>query len=72
MFEIRLEKPLIPKRPPEELARRVAEYIPPRPLFPKRTDGAQRVIILKIMLQLNHKILVECNFKNASCLIIDN
>ena len=22
---------------------RVAEYIPPRPLFPKRTDGAQRV-----------------------------
>ena len=23
---------------------RVAEYIPPRPLFPKRTDGAQRVI----------------------------
>ena len=24
---------------------RVAEYIPPRPLFPKRTDGAQRVII---------------------------
>ena len=23
--------------------RRVAEYIPPRPMFPKRTDGAQRV-----------------------------
>ncbi|XP_060604478.1 cilia- and flagella-associated protein 70-like isoform X6 [Ruditapes philippinarum] len=44
MFEIRLEKPLIPKRPPEELARRVAEYIPPRPLFPKRTDGAQRAV----------------------------
>lgn len=43
MFEICLTRPLIPKRPPEELARRVAEYIPPRPLFPKRTDGAQRV-----------------------------
>ena len=42
-FEICLTRPLIPKRPPEELARRVAEYIPPRPLFPKRTDGAQRV-----------------------------
>lgn len=45
MFEICLSQPLIPKRPAEELARRVAEYIPPRPLFPKRTDGAQRVMI---------------------------
>ncbi|KAH3852510.1 hypothetical protein DPMN_095020, partial [Dreissena polymorpha] len=44
MFEISLSHPLIPKRPPEELARRVAEYIPPRPLFPKRTDGAQRAV----------------------------
>ncbi|KAL4238526.1 Cilia- and flagella-associated protein 70 [Mactra antiquata] len=44
MFEICLTRPLIPKRPPEELARRVAEYIPPRPLFPKRTDGAQRAV----------------------------
>ncbi|XP_061173813.1 cilia- and flagella-associated protein 70-like isoform X1 [Saccostrea echinata] len=44
MLEICLTRPLIPKRPPEELARRVAEYIPPRPLFPKRTDGAQRAV----------------------------
>ncbi|OWF40657.1 Tetratricopeptide repeat protein 18 [Mizuhopecten yessoensis] len=44
MLEISLTSPLIPKRPPEELARRVAEYIPPRPLFPKRTDGAQRSV----------------------------
>lgn len=44
MLEICLSHPLIPKRPPEELARRVAEYIPPRPLFPKRTDGAQRSV----------------------------
>ncbi|KAL3873547.1 hypothetical protein ACJMK2_036646 [Sinanodonta woodiana] len=44
LIEISLTRPLIPKRPPEELARRVAEYIPPRPLFPKRTDGAQRAV----------------------------
>lgn len=44
MIEISLAKPLVPKRPPEELARRVAEYIPPRPLFPKRTDGAIRAV----------------------------
>ncbi|XP_048244462.1 cilia- and flagella-associated protein 70-like isoform X2 [Haliotis rufescens] len=44
MLEINLERPLVPKRPPEELAKRVAELIPPRPLFPKRTDGAQRSV----------------------------
>ncbi|WAR19559.1 CFA70-like protein, partial [Mya arenaria] len=44
MIEISLSQPLIHKRPPEELARKVAEYIPPRPLFPKRTDGAQRAV----------------------------
>ncbi|CAC5385602.1 Cilia- and flagella-associated protein 70 [Mytilus coruscus] len=44
MLEICLAHPLIPKRPAEELARRVAEYIPPRPLFPKRTDGAVRSV----------------------------
>ncbi|XP_035827894.1 cilia- and flagella-associated protein 70 isoform X2 [Aplysia californica] len=44
MMEICLDKPLVPKRPPEALARRVAELIPPRPMFPKRTDGAQRAV----------------------------
>ncbi|KAK3801767.1 hypothetical protein RRG08_048354 [Elysia crispata] len=44
MVEICLDKPLVPKRPPEALAKRVAELIPPRPLFPKRTDGAQRAV----------------------------
>jgi len=44
MVEICLDKPLVPKRPPEALARRVAELIPPRPMFPKRTDGAQRAV----------------------------
>ncbi|RUS91269.1 hypothetical protein EGW08_000981 [Elysia chlorotica] len=44
MVEICLDKPLVPKRPPEALAKRVAELIPPRPMFPKRTDGAQRAV----------------------------
>ncbi|ESO85468.1 hypothetical protein LOTGIDRAFT_229452 [Lottia gigantea] len=44
MLEIELDHPLIPKRKPEELARKVAEYIPPRPMFPKRTDGAARAV----------------------------
>ncbi|XP_041353572.1 cilia- and flagella-associated protein 70-like isoform X3 [Gigantopelta aegis] len=43
-LEFALTRPLVPKRPPEELARRVAEYIPPRPMFPKRTDGATRAV----------------------------
>ncbi|XP_064600847.1 cilia- and flagella-associated protein 70-like [Liolophura sinensis] len=44
MVEMTLSKPLVPKRPPEELAKRVSEYIPPRPLFPKRTNGAQKAV----------------------------
>ncbi|XP_064621218.1 cilia- and flagella-associated protein 70-like isoform X2 [Lineus longissimus] len=44
VIEICLTRPLVPKRPPEELARKVAEYIPPRPLFPKRTNGAQKSV----------------------------
>eukprot|EP00058_Branchiostoma_floridae_P027859 XP_002613350.1 hypothetical protein BRAFLDRAFT_118737 [Branchiostoma floridae] len=44
ILEFVLDKPLVPKRPPEELAKKVAEYIPPRPLFPRRTNGAQRAV----------------------------
>ncbi|XP_076442365.1 cilia- and flagella-associated protein 70-like isoform X3 [Babylonia areolata] len=44
MVDISLTSPLVPKRPPEELARRVAELIPPRPAFPKRTDCAERAV----------------------------
>ncbi|KAK2186875.1 hypothetical protein NP493_185g01050 [Ridgeia piscesae] len=44
MIEIELHRPLVPKRLPEELAQKVAEYIPPRPLFPKRTNGAQKSV----------------------------
>lgn len=44
MIDIKLSRPLIPKRPPEELARRVAELIPPRPAFPRRSDNAEKAV----------------------------
>ncbi|XP_070577266.1 cilia- and flagella-associated protein 70-like isoform X4 [Ptychodera flava] len=44
MLEITLQRPLVPKRPPEVLAKRVAELIPPRPLFARRTNGAERAV----------------------------
>ncbi|XP_071787792.1 cilia- and flagella-associated protein 70-like isoform X3 [Asterias amurensis] len=44
ILEFSLQRPMVPKRAPEELAKRVAEYIPPRPLFPRRTNGAQRAV----------------------------
>ncbi|XP_033101103.1 cilia- and flagella-associated protein 70-like isoform X2 [Anneissia japonica] len=43
-LEFVLKKPIVPKREPEELAKKVSEYIPPRPLFPRRTNGAQRAV----------------------------
>ncbi|XP_077996402.1 cilia- and flagella-associated protein 70-like isoform X2 [Glandiceps talaboti] len=44
MLEITLQRPLVPKRAPEVLAKKVAELIPPRPLFPRRTNGAERAV----------------------------
>ncbi|NWI09356.1 CFA70 protein, partial [Crypturellus soui] len=44
VMEIKLEKALVPKRLPEELARRVKEMIPPRPLLPRRTAGAEKAV----------------------------
>uniref|UniRef100_A0AAR2JS08 Cilia and flagella associated protein 70 n=1 Tax=Pygocentrus nattereri TaxID=42514 RepID=A0AAR2JS08_PYGNA len=44
VIEIALEKPLVPKRPPEELAKRVMELIPPRPPLPQRPAGAERAV----------------------------
>ncbi|CAG5132206.1 unnamed protein product [Candidula unifasciata] len=44
MIEFCLDKPLIPKRTTEALIKRVAELIPPRPLYPKRTDRAQKAV----------------------------
>uniref|UniRef100_W5LHU0 Cilia and flagella associated protein 70 n=1 Tax=Astyanax mexicanus TaxID=7994 RepID=W5LHU0_ASTMX len=44
IIEITLEKPLVPKRPLEELANRVKELIPPRPALPRRPAGAERAV----------------------------
>uniref|UniRef100_A0A8C6BH99 Cilia and flagella associated protein 70 n=1 Tax=Monodon monoceros TaxID=40151 RepID=A0A8C6BH99_MONMO len=44
VLEIELDKALVPKRMPEELARRVKEMIPPRPPLTRRTGGAQKAM----------------------------
>uniref|UniRef100_H3AYL6 Cilia and flagella associated protein 70 n=1 Tax=Latimeria chalumnae TaxID=7897 RepID=H3AYL6_LATCH len=44
LLEFALEKPLVPKRPPEELAKRVQDLIPPRPAVPRRYGGAQKAV----------------------------
>ncbi|XP_066546240.1 cilia- and flagella-associated protein 70 isoform X3 [Amia ocellicauda] len=44
VIEIALDRPLVPKRLPEELAKRVAELIPPRPPLPRRPAGAERAV----------------------------
>nr|KAF6322145.1 cilia and flagella associated protein 70 [Pipistrellus kuhlii] len=44
VLEIQLNKALVPKRLPEELAKRVKEMIPPRPPLTRRTGGAQKAV----------------------------
>ncbi|KAL1278809.1 hypothetical protein QQF64_025482 [Cirrhinus molitorella] len=44
IIEIAVEKPLVPRRPPEELAKRVIELVPPRPPLPRRPAGAERAV----------------------------
>ncbi|TRZ24200.1 hypothetical protein HGM15179_002886 [Zosterops borbonicus] len=44
VMEIKLDKPLVPKRLREELIRRVKELIPPRPELPRRTEGAKKAV----------------------------
>ncbi|XP_043568013.1 cilia- and flagella-associated protein 70 isoform X1 [Chiloscyllium plagiosum] len=44
VLEFTLSKPLVQKRLREELVQRVAEIIPPRPLFPRRTGGADKAV----------------------------
>uniref|UniRef100_A0A670K4E2 Cilia and flagella associated protein 70 n=1 Tax=Podarcis muralis TaxID=64176 RepID=A0A670K4E2_PODMU len=44
VIEFALDKPLVPKRLPEELASRVKEMIPPRPQLPRRTAGAKKAV----------------------------
>ncbi|NWR80560.1 CFA70 protein, partial [Centropus unirufus] len=44
MMEIKLDKALVPKRPHEELAKRVKEMIPPRPQLRPQTSGAKQAV----------------------------
>ncbi|XP_053131743.1 cilia- and flagella-associated protein 70 isoform X2 [Hemicordylus capensis] len=44
VMEFVLDKALVPKRLPEELASRVKEMIPPRPQLPRRTAGAKKAV----------------------------
>ncbi|NXD44663.1 CFA70 protein, partial [Copsychus sechellarum] len=44
VMEIKLDRPLVPKRLREELIRRVKELIPPRPALPPPTEGARKVV----------------------------
>ncbi|XP_025059606.1 cilia- and flagella-associated protein 70 isoform X1 [Alligator sinensis] len=44
VMEIELDKALVPKRLPEELATRVKQMIPPRPQLPCRTAGAKKAV----------------------------
>lgn len=44
LLEIELAKPLIPKRPVSVIAKRISEYIPPRPALPRRIGGAEKAI----------------------------
>ncbi|XP_012518672.1 PREDICTED: cilia- and flagella-associated protein 70 [Propithecus coquereli] len=44
VLEIQLDRALVPKRMPEELARRVKEMIPARPPLTRRTGGAQKAV----------------------------
>ncbi|XP_063270327.1 cilia- and flagella-associated protein 70 isoform X3 [Prinia subflava] len=44
VMEIKLDRPLVPKRLREELVRRVKELIPARPALPTRTEGARKAV----------------------------
>ncbi|KAJ3609118.1 hypothetical protein NHX12_023644, partial [Muraenolepis orangiensis] len=44
VVEITLEKPLVPKRRPVEVAKKVMELIPPRPPLPHCTAGAEKAV----------------------------
>ncbi|XP_012881048.1 PREDICTED: cilia- and flagella-associated protein 70 [Dipodomys ordii] len=44
VLEIELDRALVPKRMPEELAERVKEMIPPRPPLTRRRGGAQKAM----------------------------
>ncbi|XP_039248406.2 cilia- and flagella-associated protein 70-like [Styela clava] len=43
-LEFILHQPLVPRREPEQLAKLVSEYIPPRPPFKRAVGGAQKAV----------------------------
>ncbi|XP_025059611.1 cilia- and flagella-associated protein 70 isoform X2 [Alligator sinensis] len=61
VMEIELDKALVPKRLPEELATRVKQMIPPRPQLPCRTAGAKKHSVVKIV---REKYLKTTAFNN--------
>ncbi|NWT07958.1 CFA70 protein, partial [Vireo altiloquus] len=44
VMEIKLDRPLVPKRLREEVARRVKKMVPPCPLLPPRVEGAKKAV----------------------------
>ncbi|NXA69237.1 CFA70 protein, partial [Mohoua ochrocephala] len=44
VMEIKLDRPLVPKRLREELVRRVKEMVPPHPVLPPRPEGAKKAV----------------------------
>ncbi|NWI44390.1 CFA70 protein, partial [Picathartes gymnocephalus] len=44
VMEIKLDRPLVPKRLREDLIRQVKEMVPPRPALPPRTYGARKAV----------------------------
>ncbi|XP_032896225.1 cilia- and flagella-associated protein 70 isoform X2 [Amblyraja radiata] len=44
VLEFSLDKPLVQRRLREDLSKKIAEMIPPRPLFPRRTSGADKAV----------------------------
>ncbi|NXM63102.1 CFA70 protein, partial [Illadopsis cleaveri] len=44
VMEIKLDRPLVPKRLREELVRRVKELLPLRPALPRRTEAAKKAV----------------------------
>lgn len=43
-MEFSLHQPLVPRREPEQLARLVSEYIPPRPPMKRAVGGAEKAV----------------------------
>jgi len=44
VIDIKFEHPLIPRKPFDNLTKRVSDLIPPRPKYPLRTNNAQKAV----------------------------